>query len=244
MNKKLLETLENIGLSSLESQIYLALLPIHKGGIKAISDAAQVKRTSAYYAVESLMKKGLLHIELQGLKKVYVPEHPDKLKELVEIKRDQLIRNFPELIALYNLEGSSGVIKYFQGVEGVRNAYTLLLAQLKPDDYYLSISEVEAWYNTDPDFFEFIRTTRSKKHLTTRILVNNTPASLEYKAKETYYRQKVKILPEGTRFPNTITISPSCILFHQVIAPISAILIENPSLIHVHKELFEILWRT
>lgn len=238
----ILEFLQQLGFSDIEARVYLASLRIGPSAVLAISQEAQVKRSTTYLAVDALQRKGLMSIEVKGLKKLYVAENPERLEVLVEEYRKTLRESMPHLSALYNLKGSEGVIKYYQGLDGIRSAYEALLNDLRPGDFYLSISEVARWFELDSEYYENLRIRRSHKGLQIKILVNDTQSAREYQNKAAVYNQQVKILPPGIDLTSTITLTPQKIIFHQIIPPVSAILLDNPSIIQVQKELFELLW--
>jgi sugar-specific transcriptional regulator TrmB len=234
--------LDRLGFSEIEAKVYLALLKLGPSPVLIISQQAGVKRSTTYLAIDSLQRKGLVNIEVKGLKKWYVAENPEKLEGLVEEYRRTLRESMPKLAALYNLKGSEGVIKYYQGIDGIRSAYEVLLEDVQPGDFYYSISEVGRWYELDPEYFENLRIRRAHKGLKIKILVNNTPSANEYKNKAALYNQEVKILPPGIDLTSTITLTPHKIIFHQIVPPVSAILMDNQSIIQVQKELFGLLW--
>lgn len=244
-NDKLLLILKDFGLSDNEAKVYLSSLSLGPSTIAEITEVAEINRTTGYSVVQSLERQGLMSIEVKGFKKLYAAQSPERLEILLETKRDKFKKSFPEFAALYNLKGGEGAVKYFEGIEGVKSAYLELLDDLKPHDYYYSISEVERWYDLDPDFFESIRKRRAKMmSLDIKVIVNNTPGSREYKKKEKIYKQQTRILPKYTLLNNSITFTPHKIIFHQILPPHNAIVIENQSVIQTQKELFDVIWNS
>ena len=243
-DQKLQSLLVNIGLSEHEAAVYIAALAVGLGTVQNISDAANVKRTTVYSVVEALCKQGLMRIEIKGFKKYYVAEPPDRLETIVDQRRELLKSALPQLSGLYNLRSYQGVIKYYQGQDAIRSAYESLLGDLKHGDFYYCLSEVGRWYEQDSEFFESVRIRRSRKGLTIKVLVNNTESAHEYTKRQNMYKQQTKILPGKLELTSTITFTPDKILFHQIIPPVSAVLLENRSIIQVHKEIFEIMWNS
>lgn len=239
---KLTNILTELGLTEHEARVYFASLSLGPSTVLRIADVAEVKRTTVYSVIQALQQQGLMRIEVKGFKKLFVAENPEKLESILEGRREKFRSALPEFAALYNLKGGESFIRYYEGRESIRSAYENLLAGTVPHDYYCSISEVGRWYEQDTEFFEALRQRRAKKNLDTRIIVNNTESSVAYKQKERIYNQKVKILPPNTELTSTISFTPSCIVFHQIIPPVVAIVVESKSIIQVHKEIFEIMW--
>ncbi|MBL8030731.1 MAG: helix-turn-helix domain-containing protein [Candidatus Doudnabacteria bacterium] len=241
-SNKLTSVLTELGLTEHEARVYFASLSLGPSTILKIAEVAEVKRTTVYSVVQALQQQGLVRIEVKGFKRLFVAENPEKLESILEGRREKFRVMLPEFAALYNLKGGESFIRYYEGRESIRAAYESLLVGVYSHDYYCSISEVGRWYAQDPEFFEDLRQRRAKKILDTRIIVNHTESSLAYKQKELIYNQKVKILPPDTELTSTISFTPSCIVFHQIIPPVVAIVVESKSVIQVHKEIFEIMW--
>lgn len=67
-NIKLLETLKDIGLDESEAQVYLTSLSLGPTTVLRIARGGETKRTTVYGIIESLKNKGLMKVELKGLK--------------------------------------------------------------------------------------------------------------------------------------------------------------------------------
>src|SRR4051812_34988946 len=104
-NDLFLQSLNNLGLSDHEARVYFASLFLGASTVQKIANAAEIKRTTVYSVVQSLQSKGLMMIEIKGLKKMYTAENPEKLETLLEHRREQFKNLLPEFSALYNLKG-------------------------------------------------------------------------------------------------------------------------------------------
>src|SRR3989338_6121463 len=111
-NTKLIELLEELGLSENESKVYFASLSLGPATIIRIANTAEIKRTTVYSVVEALKQKGLINLEIKGFKKLYAAENPEKLETILEVKRNKLKAMLPEFAGLYNLKGGESFIKY------------------------------------------------------------------------------------------------------------------------------------
>jgi len=90
---QLLETLEKIGLSENESRVYLASLSLGGSTILTIAKEARLPRTTVYTIIESLKKKGLIFTEEKGFKKLYVPQSPEQLEVMLELRKQDFQKN-------------------------------------------------------------------------------------------------------------------------------------------------------
>jgi hypothetical protein len=71
-----------------------------------------------------------------------------------------------------------------------------------------------------------------------------TDLARHFKKFEKNYNEKIKFFPKTLSLTTNIVIIPQKIMFQHIVPPITAIVVENKSLIQTHQELFEILWNT
>ncbi len=246
-DKKLIEALLGIGLSENEARVYLGSLSLGPATVLKIASTAEVKRTTVYPVIDSLKHKGLMRTVPRGLKRLFVAEDPGKLDVLALNMREKLKNTLPAFQALYNLGGNEGSIKYFEGLEGIKSIYRELLKEMQPGDYYCVISEEKEWLRADQQFFEEFRKERGRISqslgISIRLLLQDSPEAKKVKKYEKNYNEKVKTLPVATNLTTNLIVTPRKTIIHQLIPPISAIVIESKSIIQMHKEMFEIAWK-
>ena len=240
----LLKVLQELGLSENESAVYLGALGSGPNTMQQLARASGVKRTTIYYVAESLKQKGLLKVEVRGFKKHYVAESPEKLDSMLLARRREFEQALPDLLALYNLKESASFIRYYEGIEGMKSVYDSLLADVRPGDDYLIMSEVERWYNLAPDFFQKFLERRAALDLKIRVLAVDSPRAREYLKSQPRYNWQVKLLPPGTALTTNLVTIPSKVVIHQTVPPVIALEIKNRSVVQLHREQFEIIWNS
>ena len=97
-----LQVLQEIGLSSTESKVYLALLELGSTLAGEITKKSQINRTNVYDALERLIEKGLATYVISSNRKVFEPVEPNKLKTMLEEKQEKLKEILPLLQSRYN----------------------------------------------------------------------------------------------------------------------------------------------
>ncbi len=244
-NQQLSDVLYDIGLSENEAQVYLTSLSLGPTTILRISKSSGIRRTTVYSVVETLKTKGLMHIKPAGLKQLYVAEHPDRLDNIVESKKRNLEKLLPEFTALYNLKGGESTVKYYEGLTAIKNIYETILDPLKPGDDYLVIGDSEKLFlETDKGYFEDFLQKRIKSRVKARLLVTNTERARYMKQYSRNMNHEVKFLPEGSKLSVDVMIVPQKVTIFNLDEPISAVSLENKAMIEMHRELFEIIWRS
>lgn len=128
-----------LGLTKKEADIYEILLQIAPATIKDILTRSPYKRGDLYNILAGLEEWGLLEFEEKDGKKHYVPTHPNRLREILAEQEEtvhqtkQLLGdNMGKLESMFNMISSKPGIKYFEGIEGIMDAYDEILAIGKP----------------------------------------------------------------------------------------------------------------
>ncbi len=241
---KLIKALEDIGLSEKEALVYMTALALGPTTILAMARAANMKRTTVYMITTHLQQKGLMKMLLSGMKKLYSAESPEKLKYVLQQKHEHFNELLPQFLALYNLEGNENFIQYHEGLEAVKTVYMQLLKEVPPNSDYLVMGNQEEWYGADTAFFQKFIEKRSKLPLSIRLILQDSPLAREHKKYQKNYNEEVRILSKKSSLNTNAVITQNKLILHQLIPPIFAIVIENTSLIRMHRELFEIIWET
>lgn len=242
--EKIIKTLEDMGLSENESRVYIASLSLGPSTVQNIAKAAEIKRTTVYTLIESLQKKGLMNIDIAGFKKIYNAASPEQLESVIDQKRENFKKQLPDLLSLYNLKGGESFIKYYEGKEAVMSVYENILKDIKPHERYMVVANAEKVFDIYGKRFNQFVERRAKLNLDIQMIFQDSAWSREYKKYERNYNCSVRFLPKETDLVTNLVVTPQRVLIHQLNPPIIGIVIENKSVIQMHQEIFEILWKT
>lgn len=242
-NPRLLDVLKNLGLTENEASVYLTSLSLGPTTILKISKSSQIRRTTVYSIIESLKNKGLMHIKPTGLKQLYVAEAPDLLDNIIKNKKSALEKLLPQFNALYNLKGSESTINYYEGLPAVKNIYETFLKPLKRGDDYLVISDMQKFFDLDRKYFENYLEKRTKSPVRARLISTDSEQARYMKKYARNMNHEIKILPAKSKLSVDVMIVPNKLTIFNLEEPISAISIENKSIIELHRDMFEIIWR-
>jgi len=245
MAKKELENLLiEMGLDDAEAKIYLAGLSLGPTTVLKLANFTELKRTTVYSVIESMKKKGLMRVELKGFKKLFAIESPEKIENMLEYRRVALKEQLPKLQALYNLKGGESTIKWYEGLQAIKSIYEDLLVEVGPQEDYLVISDIHEWWKLDKEYFEKFWERRYKARIKPRILITDSEDARKQQKTAPVFEAEVRILPQQTQLETNLIITGRKVIIIQMNDPLSAIVIETPSVTKMHKEMFEIIWRT
>lgn len=244
-NEKLTKLLEDIGLNPNEANVYLSTLSLGSTTVLKISKVSCIKRSTVYDIVNSLKEKGLMRIDLKGLKQSYVCENPERLEAVLESRKRDFSARLPELMAMYKLQGGESSIKYYSGLKAMKQIYLDSLNEVKHGEEYLVITNEEKWFNLDPNFWlkEYIEE-RAKFSYKTRILSQDSETARHQKKFQKNFNQEFKIFKQKINLDIDMLLLPNKLIIVDLMTPLTTLVIENKSIIELQKHMFEIIWNS
>ncbi|MCK6487628.1 MAG: hypothetical protein L6R48_04675 [Planctomycetes bacterium] len=124
----LIPQLQEAGLSTRQARVYVALLRLGGATPAQIAQQAEVKRPTAYEALEDLCARGLATRAVAGRRRVYTAAPPERLLDEAAERQRRLKDLLPDLQALVTTAvGTRPRLIYREGVEGVRQVHEDLL---------------------------------------------------------------------------------------------------------------------
>lgn len=127
--------LQHIGLTDHEATIYTFLLEKGRATAQQIYTKTGVHRVTTYNVLENLTQKGLVSVMDTEKKRVFQPESPKKLIDLLNRKeeelerahnilknnKDRLSQFLPTLEVVYQSLGERPKMRFLEGLEGLQN---------------------------------------------------------------------------------------------------------------------------
>lgn len=119
----IIEDLKKFGFDEKEAQLYLCLLELGESNLAQISKKSNIKRTTCYDIIESLKKRGLIAVITKKKRAYYIAEDPRKMGQYLDEKKHLLAGMLPQLLSVTNLIDKKPKIRYFEGIEGIKDVY-------------------------------------------------------------------------------------------------------------------------
>jgi sugar-specific transcriptional regulator TrmB len=120
LNQALEQALAEIGIDGNRARFYLAALELGEAPIAAVSHQAGIGRTNAYEVVERLTADGLISRIQRGAKVFVQAQDPFVILRRIEEHRRLAADLVPQLRLLHHRAGSKPRVRYFEGVEGIK----------------------------------------------------------------------------------------------------------------------------
>ena len=236
--------LQRLGLSEKQSACYLALL-LH--GPQSISELARrtgLYRTDIYQTMPTLLSEGLVSALPRGKNKKYVAESPKKLEARFLELSNQFDDEMTTLAALHkDKEGTRPVVKYVEGVNGIRSLHDDIVMSLKKGDVYYRYSSSKVGEREWRGKFlsKKYSIIRDQKQLERKV-ITNLPNKLR---KRNRLEREIKVVPpDFDLFEYNITqfIYGNKVAFVDYNTE-TGIIIENPIIAKFQEKIFQLLFR-
>ncbi len=253
--KNYLEKFSNIDLSQQEIKIYTKLYEFGALTATDFSRLIQIPRTTILHNLNKLSEKGLILSKYKNGKKLFEANDPESIIQIIDRKKEKykenlksiedLEKDLPEFMFDMNLikkhyKNSDVDVRLFEGIEGVRSAYKLIL-QSKVLRTYANATWVTKNI-TDVTLSYRKKVLNNEINLKT-IFLNNSSSRKTIEYFENSNRYKYKFLPKYVNISGIdYTILDNKIaIIHGDDKP-SAIIINSELLSEHAKALFDLMW--
>jgi sugar-specific transcriptional regulator TrmB len=181
------ELLRDLGLNDTETSLYMVLF--ENGPMTASSTAKKthINRTTAYMALQNLVKKGLVNKSMKSKVTRFAAERPESLVNYIEREQNKLSKlkektnsMLPQLESMMNSSGDLPTIQLYEGFESIKNCFMELLHIAENSDekvlrgYLLPAQPIE-----NADLYKFIHQKYKKERIKKNIKVLNISPATE-----------------------------------------------------------------
>lgn len=235
------QTLEQFGLQGRKADVYLATLELGGASVIDISRKANIKRTTAYDILLDLQRDGLVSQTMEGKKRKFVGEDPEKIKTNLARKEAAFSEILPMLKSIYNVKGEKPKIRFYEGIDGLKECY---LDTLKYSGEILALGSEHAAKIISIDWLQGYVRDRAKKRIFLKAIVADSQlVQKEFLSKD---REQLRISKtiDPKKYPFTIEIN---IYGHQKVFFMSpneqmGLIIEGAEIYRTMKSMFDLIW--
>jgi len=149
--EEIAKQLEIIGINGKDADIYIELLKTKEATVIQLSQKTAIKRTSVYYCLDSLIKKGVVGMTIRNNKKLYYIENPkSSLNNIIVQQQSAVSELLPKIQDLYGKGSSLPEVKLYYNFAGIKNIFEdFLTCKEKVARYYIADSSVDEMLGED-----------------------------------------------------------------------------------------------
>ncbi len=236
---QLAKQLEGSGLSEKEAAVYVATLSLGIASIADIAKRADIKRPTAYLAIETLLQKQLLAQIPRGTKMHYKAESPEQLLAAAESKKETIAQSLPDLLTLFKQNSVAPKVRFYEGKQALLKLY---------EEAFRSR---EIWSVFSPKKYCEVFTLEDNKHLLRILdrqggiiydLAEDSPAT-----RKLFNQSHRRGLSKDRILPKEFSISTDILVYGHCVALVSletlvGVVIEDKSIAATQKMFIQNLW--
>jgi len=240
MDTSLLSILTNIGLTEKESKVYLACLEKNNSPVSVIAKNAKINRVTTYDILEKLKEKGMVSFYTKQKIKYFNAINPELLLERFEKRTNDLRRSLPDFKRISGVT-SHPRIKYFEGIEGIKEIYTdTLTAKTEILNYSNSQEIRKSWPTYDKDYVA----KRASKKIHLRGICLKDEEGEKVKSEDKKYYREMHLLPkEIFNFTNEINIYDDKVAIISFADELIGMIIESTEIANSQRAIFNMCWQ-
>lgn len=251
-NKKFVGALEAVGLTELESQVYLYLLHHGPCGVSRVYRALEFDKSSTYRLLDNLVEAGLVQQISQGYGREFKVSEPNFVLELVQRKRSQLTEAEQNIVELVTNLGNRAAEEYrsrnIQVYERASNIRETWQAQLKPGVKIVretgTTSILAPYVDNYQRFIQEIAEERARRGVFLRSLVAKQDVDPTIDRSSEELMQEVRVLPQGFTLQAALAVFGEKVALHYPKGErIRGVVLEDEMVASLIKSLFDQVWR-
>lgn len=246
----LIQQLKQVGLSDKQAKVYLAVLELGEASALQISRHSGVNRVTCYQALDRLAAEGLVReVKVEG-KSRFVAEMPKKLLENLLDKKISTERQIlalekvlPELESLYNYSEVKPKIRFYEGVEGLKQIYQDTLEEKK------EILAFTAYHRVDASLKRWLDKhyvpQRVKRNIFAKVIAPSSEFAQKFKRLDSRQNRHTLLVP-ADKFPFSIEVN----IYGNKVAIISfvkkemmGVIIESKEVAATFRLIFQLAWQ-
>jgi len=241
-----------LGLSEKEAKVYLASLELGPATVQIISQKAGVNRATTYVVIDSLTEMGLMSTYDKGKKTFFTAESPERLLEYlkdqertVKDKIDILREKMPELKSLVNIDTDKPIVRYYEGVEGLRAVQDDFADSLDEGDILYTFLPYDHFNATSlPAKMPLSAAKRVQKKIKMHVIYNSKIRQRAYEKEAEAHMRKYMYLPfDQFPFEGGMNIYGDKIFMIDYKGKTGGLVIENKTLANMMVNLFKLAWQ-
>ncbi len=236
----ILKRIQDLGYSINESKLYLTSLEIGTSPASLLSKKSKINRITAYGVCKELVKKGLFTTSLIKNIQNFTAIDPDIFFSEQKNKIKELSESIPLLKSLSSKSDKKPVIQFFEGIEGLKNAYKISLsAHTEILNYANSQNIRDHWKEYDTEYVK----QRSKQKIFLKGIAPDDEFGKKVKKNDRLFFRETKLKPKKYFWvENEIKIFDDKVLIASFEPDPFAILIQSETVTETQRQIFNLAW--
>lgn len=231
--------------------LYLNLLELGAVSIQELARAMKQNRVTVHSSIEKLIEKGFVYETRKGKRRLVAAENPHTLHQLLERKENELdlmrsnMDYVSELLSKFHTHSQSQpTVKFYEEADGIKRMLEESLKAKRKTMYVFSYAQRLAEL-VDPEYLERYFARRSKKDISSRLILATGPFSKKMKTKSTQYKVDIRFLDPNVDWKSGIFSWDNTVAFMSYTeGKVTCTVVENEDIAtFFQKVMFELCWQ-
>lgn len=252
MMNKIYKVLLNIGLNEKEAGVLTFLFQCETSKVSNIARSCHFNRTTTYVVLKSLIKTGLVSsitkygiTEFQAIEPNLLLSYIDRQKELLEQKKLEIENVLPQLNNVRNNLDVLPKVYFYEGVEGVKQAYEDTLDNNKSKIIYVFSGPDIVFKEMGLDYVNYYVGKRTRLGIKSFQIAPDTSWGKYIKENDKNYLRLTKLIPEQFSFDTEMVIYDNKLgIFTFTKNKLMAVIIEDESIVNTMLALYKYIDQT
>lgn len=242
MEDPIISTLTAVGLTDKEARAYTALLSLGTGTASAIAEKAGIKRSIAYFTLESLVERGYARELANEKVKHFAAVEPVRLLKSVQANTENLKMMLPLLRGLFQGGDTKATVEIHEGKGAILPVYRMM--ENGRTSYYMTNWEkLYEFFPEETQRWGVAAANPKNPNVTKNLIVDSSAGRDIMKKMRSNYKQSFRMLPKGTEYDMNFGISDN-ILAITNFNPLFVVVIRSDQVVKAASLLFELAWQS
>src|SRR3989338_7686286 len=142
-----IKILETAGFTNGEVRVYLSLLELGETTTGGIIKKSKITGSKVYEILDKLIEKGLISYIIKEKTKYFQASSPKRLLDYINKKQEDIIKQrteiesiIPSLESIKQSKEPTQTSQIFEGYEGIKTVFNLILETLQKNEEYYAFS--------------------------------------------------------------------------------------------------------
>lgn len=236
------QLLHSLNLTPDEAGVYVAAMELGQAHMQALARKSGVKRTTIYHFLPGLIERGLLQEVRKKKRTVYSAIHPKQLVELERVRMAELERLMPQLLAVYNRSQTKPRVTFYEGKEGIKEAFTDTLAVRNAVIYGFGDFENEIKVVGNDFYMDYYIPERRKRNIFYKGILRDSEEARRFQRNDNKELRETKLSP-GTGVSTDLAMyNDKIIIISYRSATPFAVIIEDKNITDSWSYIWQLVW--
>src|SRR3989344_9700313 len=237
-----ISVLEDLGLSEIESKVYLTLLGLGTSGAGQIIKKTALHKATVYNTLDKLIEKGIASFIIVGKERIFRAEPPETFLDMLKYKEQRFREILPEL------KQKAGALKVeefatiYSGTQGIKSVCESILEELKPNGTYIDFGVSGLFRSVMQTYWYQWQKKKLLYKIKSKCIFDESVKENKELLKE--YVGQCKFTPSKYYSPaDTMIYNDKVVLIIWRAVPPFAIKIRSKDLAQAYRNQFKLLWK-